>query len=227
MTGHAQPVTDEIQTLQQAIAHHQIEGLSAEQLQQIDEYCRVLWDKNQKMNLTRHVDYDTFAARDIIDSVELAAQLRSGEKVLDVGSGGGVPGIVLQILRPDLSVCLSDCVEKKSLALAEMVSHLKLQVPVFRDRAENVLSATEFDTLVARAVGPLWKILRWFENSWERFERLLLIKGPAWVEERGEARHRGYLKGLQLRNVHNYKMPGRDSESSILMIWPTGKDAPS
>lgn len=219
-------MTDEIQTLRQAIEHHKIEGISPDQAQQIDDYCHLLWEKNQVMNLTRHVDYDTFAARDIIDSVELAAQLRTGERILDVGSGGGVPGILVQILRPDLHVCLSDCVEKKSLALAEMVSQLNLQVPVFRDRAENVLSATTFNTLIARAVGPLWKILRWFENSWDRFDRLLLIKGPAWVEERGEARHRGYLKGLQLRNIHNYKMPGRDSESSILMIWPSGKESP-
>ena len=63
-----------------------------DQVAQIDRYCALLWDWNSKLNLTRHTDFDTFVSRDVVDSLELAKLLSANEEVLDVGSGGGVPG---------------------------------------------------------------------------------------------------------------------------------------
>ena len=57
-----------------------------------------------KINLTRHTDYGKFVGRDVLDSMQLAEHLREGDEILDVGTGGGVPGIVLAIVRPDLQV---------------------------------------------------------------------------------------------------------------------------
>jgi len=189
----------------------------------LEEYCRVLWETNQRLNLTRHTDYETFVARDLVDSMQLAALLRPGERVLDVGSGGGVPGIVLAILRNDVHVSLVESVGKKARALAEMIDRLKLPVPVFEARAEHLLDDLRFDTLVARAVGPLWKICNWFAPHWASIGRLLVIKGPAWVEERKEARHRGMLRPLELRKAASYTPPGADAESVILELWPKGR----
>src|SRR6187401_3195731 len=93
------------ETLSAALARHGL-TLPAEQVAQLDRYCRLLWEWNDKLNLTRHTDYEKFVSRDLIDSLELAKLLRPGEEVLDVGTGGGVPGIVLAILRPDLKVTL-------------------------------------------------------------------------------------------------------------------------
>ena len=59
---------------------------------QLENYCAHLWDWNRKLNLTRHTDYEKFVTRDLIDSLQLAELLKPGEAVLDVGSGGGVPG---------------------------------------------------------------------------------------------------------------------------------------
>jgi 16S rRNA (guanine527-N7)-methyltransferase len=55
-------------------------------------------------------------------------------------------------------------------------------------------------------------------NEWHKIGRLLAIKGPRWVEERGEARHRGLLKGVDLRRLVSYNMPDTDSESVILQL---------
>ncbi len=87
-------------------------------------------------------------------------------------------------------------------------------------RAENLLEKQKFDTLVIRAVAPLAKLLRWFKPHWAHIGRLLVIKGPSWVEERGEARHLGLFKDLQLRKAAAYPLAGTNSESVILEIKP-------
>ncbi len=209
--------------LTEALQRHQIE-LPDDQIKSIEKYCELLWARNESLNLTRHTDFDTFVARDVIDSIELSKHFLPGERVLDIGSGGGVPGILLAILRPDIHVGMCDCVKKKAEALAGMLADLQLDIPVFAERSEDVVLAAEFDTLVARAVGPLAKILTWMQETWHRFDRMLLIKGPNWPNERGEARHRGLLKQLELRCVSAYDMPGTESQSVILMLWPKGRN---
>ena len=197
-------------------------SLPTNQVARIEQYCRLLWDWNQKLNLTRHTDFETFVARDMIDVLQLSALLHERESVLDVGSGGGVPGVVLALLRPDLRITLCESVGKKAAALEAIVRELDLPVAVCAARAEDLLQESQFDVLVARAVGPLWKMLKWFQPHWPAIGRLLTVKGPRWTDERGEARHRGYLRSLQLRKAAAYAMPGTDSESVILKIWPTG-----
>lgn len=204
-------------TLEAAIQRHEL-TVSPAQQEQLDRYCQLLWAWNEKLNLTRHLDYETFVARDLVDSIHLAEFLNDGERVLDVGSGGGVPGIVLAILRPDVKVWVSDSIEKKTKALADMVRELGLNTRVINSRVQDLLPKKDFDTLVARAVGPMSKLLRWVAPYWNRFDRMLLIKGPRWVEERGDARHRGLLQDVELRKLKSYPMPGTESESVILSV---------
>jgi 16S rRNA (guanine527-N7)-methyltransferase len=209
-------------TLLDAVKRYDLD-LPMAQVDALDRYCQVLWDWNRKLNLTRHTDYDKFVSRDLLDSLELSKLLESGERILDVGSGGGVPGIVLAVLRPDLQVELCESVAKKSAALESIVGELDLRAAIHHIRAEEVLEDSRFDTLTARAVGPLWKILKWFEPHWMSIGRLLLIKGPKWTEERGEARHRGYLNNLEMRRAATYPLAGTTSESVILKIWRKGR----
>ena len=202
-----------------ALAGHHIE-LPEDQIAVLDRYCRLLWDWNAKINLTRHTDYEKFVARDIVDSLVFAEFLASGEKVLDVGTGGGVPGIVLAILRPDLVVWLCESVAKKARAVGDIVDKLGLGVSVLPKRAESLLGPAKFNTLVVRAVASLKDLLTWFKPHWGDFDRLLVLKGPAWVEERGEARHHGLMHDLALRKLKSYPFPGTSSESVLLQICP-------
>lgn len=194
--------------------------LSKKQLEKLEHYCRLLWEWNEKINLTRHTTYEKFVGRDLRDTRELAQLIEPGERVLDVGTGGGVPGIPLAILRPDVKVSLSESVGKKTRVVEDIVKRMGLHVPVHGERAEEILKKREFETLVIRAVAPLAKLLTWFKPHWGHIGRLLIIKGPAWVAERGEARHLGLLRNLELRRVANYPIPGADGESVILQIWP-------
>ena len=210
-------------TLAAALIRHEIE-LPEPQIALLARYCALLWEWNGKINLTRHTDYEKFVGRDVIDSLAFAEFLEQDEKVLDVGSGGGVPGAVLAIVRPDLSITLSDSVGKKAKVLDDIIERLELKTPVFHGPAQEALAKKHFDTLTVRAVAPLKKLLEWFKPHWNAFDRLLILKGPAWVEERGEARHFGLLKNFALRKLKSYPLPDTESESVLLSIAPLPKE---
>jgi len=205
-------------TLTEALAREGI-ALESAQIELLDRYRVLLWQWNERMNLTRHTTLEKFVTRDVVDSLQLAELLDKGERVLDVGTGGGVPGVVLAIVRPDLKVSLSESTQKKAHAVEEMVAELGLPVRVYACRAEDVLEMSTFDTLVARALAPLAKVLIWLKPHWESFDRLLMIKGPSWTDERSEARHVNLLKHLELRKAATYQTPRTGAESVILQIW--------
>jgi len=213
------PTTD---SLEAAMARHRIE-LPEPQVAALQRYYDLRCEFNDKMNLTRHTSYEKFVGRDLVDSLVFAQFLGRREKILDVGTGVGVPGIVLAIVRGDLDVTLCESVGKRARAVAEMVGQLGLDAPMLNDRAENLLAGRRFDTLVIRAVARLTKLLNWFKPHWDSFDRLLLLKGPSWIEERGEARHHGQFGDLALRKLGGYPLPGTESQSVLLQICPKVK----
>ncbi len=205
-----------------ALQAHSIE-LAPEVAERMEAFAKAMWRWNEQLNLTRHTTWDLFVSRDLRDCVQLAPLLQPGEEVLDLGSGNGVPGIPLSILRPDINVALAESVKKRANVLGEIIDELGLPVTVYGARGEDLLQDFRFSTIVARAVGSISKFCRWVEPHWASIDRLLLIKGPKWVEERGEARHHGLLKNLQLRRVVHYPLgDDADSEGVILQIWPSG-----
>jgi 16S rRNA (guanine527-N7)-methyltransferase len=205
------------EALAEALAARGI-SLEPEQVALLDRYRAVLWRWNEQLNLTRHTTLEKFVGRDVVDSWELAKLIPQGRKVLDIGSGGGVPGLVMAICRPDLRMTVCESTQKKARVLQSLVDELALPVEAYGCRAEELLELRTFDTLVARAVAPLAKLLFWLTPHWDAFDELLAIKGGSWVEERGEARHRGLLKHLELRKAAEYKTPGHEHPSVILRI---------
>jgi 16S rRNA (guanine527-N7)-methyltransferase len=210
-------VTPPNDNLAAALARHHIE-LPPEQVAKLDEYCHLLWDWNSKLNLTRHTDFEKFVARDLTDSLAFARFLDKGETVLDVGTGGGVPGVVLAIVREDLKIALCESIAKKAKVVGDIVKQLGLATPVLHGRAEDLLAEHHYKTLVIRAVARLKKLLEWFRPHRSAFDRMLVLKGPGWVDERGEARHFGLLRDLSLRKLYSYPLPGTESESVLLEI---------
>jgi 16S rRNA (guanine527-N7)-methyltransferase len=213
----ADHIAPQVAELKEQLAAHQI-PIADEQVELLDLYRRLLWSWNERMNLTRHTTMEKFVERDVVDSYELSKLLEQGERVLDVGTGGGVPGIVVAILRPDLNVSLCDSTQKKARAVESIVADLGVPIRVYPNRAEEILEITTFDTLVARALAPLPKVLGWLRPHYEAFDRLLMIKGRSWVDERSEARQAGLMRGLQLRKAVSYVAPGSGAESVILSI---------
>ncbi|MGL4941710.1 MAG: 16S rRNA (guanine(527)-N(7))-methyltransferase RsmG [Thermoguttaceae bacterium] len=193
-------------------------SLPKRQREKIVAYANLLWDWNTRINLTRHTTPEKFVARDVVDAIKLSAYIREGEHVLDVGTGGGVPGVILAIIRPDIRIELCDATGKKANAVGEMLESLKLNVPIWHAKAENLLEVHRFTTIVIRAVSRLKILLEQFAPRWQTFDRMLLVKGPKWVDERGEARHYNLLTKLALRKLESYPVLGADGESVILQV---------
>ncbi len=187
-------------------------------LNKVRQYCVLLWVKNEQMNLTRHTTWDQFVSRDLMDTLQLSPLIPSGSLVLDVGSGGGVPGLLLAILRPDLKLTLTESVGKKAAALGEFASAVELDVEIYDERAETVLVDFRFDVTIARAVGPLIKICRWFEDHWPSVGRLLAIKGPKWPEELEEATEANLTRGIEVAKLKEYSTPNTEWNSVILEV---------
>ena len=104
-----------------ALARHEIE-LPAEQVEKLEAALLLTLGVEIANSVpTRHTDFEKFVARDLADSRVFAAFLGQGEKILDVGTGGGVPGVVLAIIRPDLKVSLCESIAKKARAVADIV----------------------------------------------------------------------------------------------------------
>ncbi len=198
-------------------------GLPDKVMPDLAAYAKSLWSWNDRLNLTRHTDVQQFVERDITDTSAICPHLIPNERVLDVGTGGGVPGVILAILRNDLTVELSDTSKKRITALEAILDEVGLPLTIHHQSAQQVaLNASSrnhsFDALVVRAVAPLEKLLTWFEPISSSYGRLLVIKGPRWEAEKQQARHRGFLKKVTARRIATWPIPRSDIESVLLEI---------
>ena len=131
--------------------------------------------------LTRHVP----------ECVALGRLLPAGEgRLLDIGSGGGFPGIVIAIMRPDLEVHLLDSTRKKTGFLQETAQDIGADVVVHTGRAEDLTRpplADSFDLVTARAVARLERLLPWALPFLRQDGVLYAVKGKQWERELREA----------------------------------------
>jgi len=164
--------------------------LDAGQTAQLGDYLARLLAMNESLNLTAIVDPDAAWTRHALDALSLVPHLQglpAGATVLDVGSGGGVPGIPLAIARPDLSVMLLEATQKKAQFLTDVSAAVGLvNVEVVAERAEVFAEtnlARSFDAVTARAVARIEALLPWTAPFAKPGGRLLFIKGQKADEE--------------------------------------------
>lgn len=130
-------------------------------LDRLDRYAQLLVEWNERMNLTGITDPDGIVTRHFADSASFfaAATPKEGAKIIDVGSGAGFPGMVLKILRPDLSLTLLDATNKRINFLSAVAEDLGLSLEALHSRAEDAAAKPEyrqqFDYATARAVAEL------------------------------------------------------------------------
>ncbi|WP_432800288.1 16S rRNA (guanine(527)-N(7))-methyltransferase RsmG [Poriferisphaera sp. WC338] len=160
-------------------------------LVKLARFLDLLLDANTRMNLTAIKERDAAWSRMIIDSLTLLPGLENvpaSAKVIDIGSGGGLPGIPLAIVRPDLHVTLLDATGKKVAFHNEVIKTLGLEnCRSIQDRAETLGQSKEhrgqYDIAMSRAIGKIAEVLE-YSLPLARVEgRVLAMKGPAIEQE--------------------------------------------
>ena len=176
--------------------------LTARQLQQFNRLPQLYEHWNNQINVISRKDIDQLFERHVLHSLGIAKVISflPGEKVLDVGTGGGFPGIPLAILFPETQFCLVDSIGKKIKVVNEVATALGLtNVKAFHKRAEEINE--KFDFVVSRAVTRLKEFHPWVKGKFNKQSKntlpngILYLKGGDLSEEIAES-------GLTVQQFH-------------------------
>ena len=163
--------------------------LSSEQIRALDEFARILLDQNRVLNLTAITDLNEVFSRHFLDSLTVALVLQrdvdSALTVADVGSGGGIPGIVLAQMFPAWRLTLVESVRKKAAFIRRASEQLNLgNVTVRAERAEALADARDaHDVVVARAVSETRVVVEYCAPLTRPGGRIILYKSGKIDEE--------------------------------------------
>lgn len=178
-------------------------------------YLALLDKWNRVYNLTAVRDAERMVSHHLLDSLA-AVPFFKGEKVLDVGSGGGLPGIPLAIARPDLQVTLIDSIAKKTAFLLQAKAELGLaNLDVVTSRVEDYQPATGFDAITSRAFSDL--------REFVTLTRHLLNPGGRWLAMKGLYPHEEVAvlpAGVKVSADHALGVPGLDATRHLIVLEP-------
>jgi 16S rRNA (guanine527-N7)-methyltransferase len=151
--------------------NHYFPGLTPEQRQKFSELQELYLDWNTRINVISRQDIDNLEERHVLHSLAIARvfHFKPGTRLLDLGTGGGFPGIPLAILWPEVQFTLIDGTGKKILVVQEVAKALGLtNVTALHARAEEIKPAYSFDFVLSRGVAPLDKLLMWSQRLLKR-----------------------------------------------------------
>ena len=166
--------------------------LSSESWDQLKEYTSLLREWNEKINLVSRKDMDRLETKHLAHCLTITNFLRLMPKaqVLDVGTGGGLPGIPLAICYPQARFTLMDSIGKKVMVVEDMVKRLNLEnVEIRRGRVEELPKKRTYDFIIGRAVSALPTFFGWVNNKIRKGARnspangILYLKGGDYTEE--------------------------------------------
>jgi 16S rRNA (guanine527-N7)-methyltransferase len=170
-----------------AAAEQVARELYGQRASRITQYVDILAVRGVKYGLLGPKEASRIWERHILNSAALSQLIEPGSTVIDVGSGAGLPGIPLAVLRPDLRITLLEPLLRRITFLVEAVSELELteRVDVVRDRAEH--HTGRYDVVVARAVAPLARLIGWCNPLRRPVGVFLALKGQSAGAEIGQA----------------------------------------
>jgi 16S rRNA (guanine527-N7)-methyltransferase len=195
--------------------------LAEGQAEAVGEYLALLDKWAEKINLTAVKGERERVVRLVLDSLAAAPLLGEGLRVADVGSGAGVPGLMVKIARPDLYLTLIESRRKRADFLAEVVRRLKTSgIEVFPGRAEDYKGET-FDAALARAVGRAGELAMLCGPLVKPAGLILAMKGPAPEAELMEDEAGISQAGFRVKEIRRYRLPDDDVLRTIVVLEKT------
>ena len=188
-------------------------GAAPDVLDRLNSYLDMLNRWNRVYGLTAAGTRDELVVRHVLDSAAVLPLLPSGSK-LDAGSGAGLPGMVLAILRPATEWVLLDSAARKAAFLRHVCAELDLRnVCVVRDRLERYDSGQTPAAIVARALAPLPQLVALAERLMRRGSRLVAMLGRRPSDEQLHA-----LSGVVCRSCRRVDVPGLEAQRHLAVF---------
>lgn len=174
-----------------ALAHVLAEGIaemkldvSAAQQDKLMDYLALMSKWNGVYNLTSLRDPMQMVTHHLLDSLAAVPAFVDASNVLDVGAGGGLPGIVLAITKPGMKVSMIDTVHKKTAFLKQVKAELELSnVTVHTMKVQDLDVSDKFDVITSRAFADLSDFLNWSGHLLAEGGKFIALKGTAPAEE--------------------------------------------
>jgi 16S rRNA (guanine527-N7)-methyltransferase len=210
----------------------QLSGLhvSIQQAELFASHASELLIWNRKMNLTSITDPVEIAVKHFLDSIAAVRIIEPGRSILDIGSGGGFPGIPLKIMLPSNRVCLIDASRKKVAFLNHLIRTMKLQkISAHHVRAENLLQDLEFkngfDVILCRALTTLKNFVEMAYPLLSKEGFLLAYKGNLSEPEIDEIHmlqgHTENFKPPLDISTLPYQLPFLNQSRTLVVIKPS------
>jgi 16S rRNA (guanine527-N7)-methyltransferase len=204
------------------------EAIFGSRVELAQRYAELLADTGVDWGLLGPHEVDRIWERHLLNCGAVAELLQPGERIADIGSGAGLPGLALAIAEPELDVVLIESLLRRSEFLRMAVTELGLDVEVLRGRAEDVAvreSAGGRDAVVSRAVAPLDKVTRWSMALLRPDGRMLAIKGERATDELRE--HRRVMTALGAADARVVECGVKHlSPPTTVVVARRGKPAP-
>jgi 16S rRNA (guanine527-N7)-methyltransferase len=189
-------------------------GLDDKQHEQLLDYLALLFKWNSVYNLTSVRDPMQMVTHHLLDSLAAVPAFAQAVNVLDVGAGGGLPGIVLAIARPEMKVSLIDTVHKKTAFLKQVKAELELaNVTVYTAKVQELQAQQKFDVITSRAFADLSDFVNWSGQLLAEGGKFIALKGVAPAEEQERLPAPWKVSDLQPLQV-----PGLDAERHLVFI---------
>lgn len=209
--------------------------LSEDKLSKLYSYYRMVVEKNKVMNLTAITDEQEFAIKHIADSMaivkageEITSLLSDkGARLIDVGTGAGMPGIIIKIIFPDINMVLFDSLKKRLNFLDEVTAELGLKgISTLHGRAEDIgrdpKFRESFDIAVSRAVANLSTLSEYCLPLLKKGGVFLPYKSGDVEEELGDSEKAVRVLGGKFKKLIKYNIPDTDMGRSLIIIEKTG-----
>jgi 16S rRNA (guanine527-N7)-methyltransferase len=202
-----------VQILVDGIEEMQLD-LSGDKIAKLMDYLALLFKWNAVYNLTSLRDPMQMVTHHLLDSLAAVPAFKDAKNVLDVGAGGGLPGMVLAICRPDMKVAMIDTVHKKTAFLTQVKAELGLaNVTVYTKRVEQLEVKQPFDVITSRAFADLLDFVNWSRHLLAEGGQFIALKGVAAMDE--QQRVPSPWKITELRPL---KVPKLEAERHLVFI---------
>ena len=195
-------------------------NLENEQIKKFYEYMNLLIEWNEKFNLTAIVEPKEIILKHFIDSLTIEKYINEGDKVIDVGTGAGFPGIPLTIYKPQINITLLDSLNKRIIFLQEVIEKLEMKnIEAVHGRAEEFAKNRRemFDIATSRAVAPLNILLEYLLPFVKIGGTCLCMKGSN-IDEVDDAKNALEVLGGKIKKIETIKLPESDIVRNIIIV---------